>query len=319
MLYAYEMEHGFDAATYYDPACQMTPEEIAANSAKTIAAVRAVFPEVVVGSIETANLEADQVAAWLDAYKQVTGEELDFFHLDVNFSIPDWAERARKIEDLVKSRGIEFGIYYIGEPTDATDEAWYAHARSRMLEFEVAQGGRPDHPLFQSWNPHPWKLLPEDQPGTYTNFVASYLRARSVLSLQVDQGQASGSVQLEDGSPIAGAPVTFSVTPLSGEGVYADYSLNGVVPEGMTHADVGMRINTECDCSGPASLLLASVRYTEAGQTSNQLPNGTFANGMQGWGAWGAGQTGTHQGRERIRPGSDHLGHIQPGHRSQFA
>jgi hypothetical protein len=291
VLYAYAMEHGFDAASYYDPACRMTPQKIAADSAKTAAAVHALFPEAIIGSIETANLEPDTVAEWLDAYQRAAGEPLGFFNLDVNFNISDWAERARKIQDLVQARGIDFGIYYIGDPADPTEEAWYDHARDRMVEFEVVRGGRPDYALFQSWNPHPWKLLPEDQPGTYTHFVASYLRPRSRLSLQISQGVATGVLALEDGSPVANATVELSARPVTGEGVYADYTLTGVVPEAMTHADVGVRINTECSCSGPANLIVGSASYIEQGQGASQIPNGRFTSGMQGWGAWGAGHT----------------------------
>ena len=296
VLYAFEMEHGFDAATYYDPACRMTPEEIARDAAKSIAAVRSVFPDVVVGSIETADLDLDSVTAWLDAYKKVTGEELGFFHLDVNYHIPDWASRAKAIEDYVQARGIDFGIYYVGDPTDQTDAAWLEHASSRLTQFEVIQGGRPDHPIFQSWDAHPSHLLPEDQPGTFTHFVTSYLRPRSALTLTAGQSAISGVLMKEDGSPIPNAVIDLAFTPSSGQGVFADYTISGRVPAGATLGDVGLRINTECDCSGVASLALASVSYTEDGQTANPIPNGRFQTGLDGWGVWGSGQTGLSRG-----------------------
>ncbi len=288
VLYAMEMEHGFDAATYYDPACRMTPREIAQDAAKTIAAVRQVFPDVIVGSIETAELDPGAVADWLDVYQQVTGRPLGFFHLDVNFNIPDWAKKARAIQDLVQSRGVPFGIYYIGDPADPTDAAWYERARQHIEDFEILQAGQPDHAIFQSWDPRPQQLLPEDQPGTYTHFVLDYLRPRSSLSLTVNQGVASGSLTTADGTPIAEASVEISALPLSGQGGWADYTLSSVVPEGATSADVGLRVNTECQCSGPAQLRLGSITYMESGQTVSQVPNSRFSTGLQGWGIWGA-------------------------------
>jgi hypothetical protein len=296
VLYAMEMEHGFDAATYYDPACSMTPQEIAQDAARTIASVRQVFPDVIVGSIETADLDPAAVADWLSAYQQVTGEPLGFFHLDVNFNIPDWAKKARAIQDVVQARGVPFGIYYVGDPADPTDSAWYDHARERMEAFEILQGGQPDDAILQSWNPRPQRLLPEDQPGTYTNFVLSYLRPRSSLSLTLDQGVAGGGLYRAGGAPIPNASIEFSALPLSGQGVWADDTLSGVVPEGATAADVGFRVNTECNCSGPAHFSLGSVSYIENGQGSSQVPNSRFANGLQGWGTWGAGSARLTQG-----------------------
>lgn len=289
VLYSMSLEHGFDAAMYGDPACRMSPTEIARDVAGTIAAVRQVFPDVVIGSIETANLNVDDVEDWLTAYREVTGEELGYFHLDVNFNIPDWAERAKDIEDAVQARGVPFGIYYRGDADDASDEQWLGKAEDRFVEFEVIHGGHPDQPIFQSWDPRPGVLLPEDQPATFTHQILRYLRARSSLALELSGQTAAGLLTRADGTPLADAPIDLSALPLSGEGAFADFTLRGVVPGGATHADVGLRINTECDCSGPAHLVLASAAYIEEARSGNQVPNGDFGVGLQGWGAWGAG------------------------------
>lgn len=300
VLYSMSLEHGFDAATYYDAACRMTPTEIAQDVSNTIAAVRQVFPDVVVGSIETANLDVNDVAAWLEAYRQVTGEELGYFHLDVNFHMPDWAERAKAIEDAVQSRGIDFGIYYLGNPDDTTDEEWLAHAEERFVDFEVIHAGHPDQPMFQSWDAHPSALLPEEQPGTFTHLITRYMRPRPALTLELSPQTASGLLTTVDGSPLADAPIEISMTPISGEGTFADYTLSGVVPDGVTHADVGLRINTECDCAGPAQLVFASADYLEDGRAGNRVPNGDFSDGLQGWGSWGAGSSQLGQGENGL-------------------
>jgi len=302
VLYSMEMEHGFDAATYYDPACRMTPLEIAQDASRTIAAVREVFPNVKVGSIETGNLNVDDIAAWVSAYREVTGEELAYLHLDIPYYVPDWAKRAKAIESHVRSRGIDFGIYYLGDLDDTSDEQWVGRAEQRFVEYEVVAGGQPDHAMFQSWNPHPMSLLPEDQPATFTWLITRYLRTRSALTLDLSEGVASGSLTLVDGTPLANSPIELSITPLGGQGVFADFKVTGVVPQFATTADVGLRINTECNCSGPATLALAKANYLEQGQSSNQVPNGTFASGLNGWGIWGVGNA-------QLGPGESGAGH----------
>ncbi|MFP5332306.1 MAG: hypothetical protein ACLGHX_08115 [Acidimicrobiia bacterium] len=312
-LYGIDLEHGFDAATFFDVACRMSPTEIATDVVNTIEAVRAIFPDVKVGSIETANLDVEAVARWLEAYRQVTGEELDYFHLDVNYLVPDWAVRARQIEEYVRGRGIEFGIIYFGDAHDTSDAAWLAKAEDRIIENEVIHGGRPDHAVFQSWHPHPRRLLPETEPGTFTNLVLRYLRERTALDASFDEGVITGSLSTSEGEPVTRATVLVGAVATSGPGVMAEYFLKGTVPEGVVAGNVGYRINTECECSGTVELLLEEVRYTEDGSPDSLVPNGSFARGWEAWGAWGsalyelgAGQDGSGQAlRVSAMPGLD--------------
>ena len=289
-LYSMDLEHAFDAGTYYDANCFMSPAEIAADAARTIAAVRAVFPDVKIGSIETADLDPGAVSTWLAAYAEVMGEELDYFHLDINFSRVDWAARALEIERVVRSRGIEFGIIYFGNHDDASDESWLVHTEQRFVEYEVLAGGSPDHVIFQSWHMHPQALLPETQPGTFTNLVLRYLRSRTTLTLEaIDDLTYTGSLSDESGNPISGAEIEIRVEPVSGAGVFAEYTITGIVPEGTAFADAGFRVNSECDCSGLAEFVLEQVVYTESGGTGGPVPNGSFAGGFEFWGIWGSG------------------------------
>jgi hypothetical protein len=291
VLYAMDLEHGFDAGTFYDlEACHMTPAEIAQDTANYVNAVRGIFPNAKVGSIETADLDVRAVADWMSAYKQATGQELDYFHLDINFFRPDWAERAKAIEDYVKSRGVDFGIIYFGDHNDSTDQEWLDHAESRFVEYEVLTGGRPDHVIFQSWHPHPQTLLPDNQPGTFTNLILRYLRPRTNLTLErIDDLHVTGTLLDEFGSAMPGVPLEIRAQPLSGEGLFAEYTISGNVPDGATHADTGFRINMECDCNGTAALTLEQITYLDSGQTVNGVPNGAFGNGLNGWGIWGSG------------------------------
>ncbi|MDH3944242.1 MAG: carbohydrate binding domain-containing protein [Anaerolineae bacterium] len=288
-LYGWDMEHGFDAATYYDPGCRKTPHEIAEDVAITMTAVREIFPDAKIGSIETANLDVNDVAAWMTAYREVVGEELDYFHLDINFSRVDWAERAKEIEDYVRSRGVDFGIIYFGNHDANSDLDWINNAEEHFVEYEVLHGGNPDHVIFQSWNTHPQNLIPETDHDSFTNLILRYLRPRTSISLNLSDGTAAGKLKTEGGNPLATMPVEIFAAPLAGEGLVTEYVVTGTVPEGATHGNVGFRINTECDCAGPAALILDSVSYQEGNQLGGNVPNGNFGNGLTGWGVWGQG------------------------------
>ncbi len=290
-LYGVDLEHGFDAGTFYDvEICHMSPAEIAQDVAGYVNAIWAVFPEAKVGSIETADLDVNAVADWMTAYKAAVGRELDYFHLDINFFRPDWAERAKEIEDYVKSRGVDFGIIYFGDLNDSTDQQWLDHAESRFVEYEVLNVGQPDHVIFQSWHPHPLSLLPDNQKGTFTNLILRYLRPRTNLTLErIDDLTVTGRLTDEFGSAAPGEPLEIRIRPLSGEGLFAEYTISGIVPDGATMADAGFRINMECDCNGTAEMTLEQVTYLDSGQTVNGVPNGNFANGLNGWGIWGSG------------------------------
>ena len=288
-LYSFDMEHGFDAASYYDLPCRMTPHQIAEDAAITVNALRQIFPDVKIGSIETANMDVDDVAAWMQAYRDVMDEELDYFDLDINFEGVDWAERAREIEAYVESRGVEFGIFYRGNHYDETDLEWINHAEERFVEYEVKHGGTPDHVIFQSWDAHPLNLIPETETGTFTNLILRYLRTRTHLLLNLANNVAIGVLQTEDGQPVSRSEIEIFAVPLDGDGLVAEYTITGTVPADATLANVGFRVNMECDCQGPAAFKLEQVSYTEGNQTSGKVPNGSFGNGLNGWGLWGSG------------------------------
>ena len=288
-LYSMDLEHGFDAATYYDVACRKSPREIAEDAAITINALRAIFPDVLIGSIETADLNVDDVAAWMEAYREVMGEELDYFHLDINFQRVDWAERAREIEDYVESRGVEFGIIYFGNHDDGSDIDWINHAESRFVEYEVLQGGTPDHVVFQSWHTHPQNLIPETEPDAFTNLILRYLRPRTNISVEILGNAASGNLQTNSGAPVPEAEIEIFAEPLDGDGLVTEYHVSGTVPDSAVRGNVGFRVNTECDCRGTAAFVLEQVSYTESNLPGGKVPNGSFGNGLNGWGLWGSG------------------------------
>jgi hypothetical protein len=289
-----DLEHPYDAATFADaPAsCKMAPEDIARNVSRFIKVVRDVFPEAKFGAVETAQHDVRHVAKWVEAYRLVMGEDLAYFHLDLDYGRPDWPQKALEIENYLHSQGIEFGLFYIGNWQDASDEEWLRRAEERFVKYEVEYGGHPDHAVFQSWHPHPERLLPESDPGAFTYLIDRYTRTRTELALASASSPdgspvLSGVLADANANPLAGATIQLSMRPVESPGLLYEYTLTGIVPAGATEADVGYRVNLECGCSGPADFVLYEVRYTEGDQTTNRVPNPSFSRGYDGWGAWG--------------------------------
>ncbi len=291
-----DLEHPYDAVTFSDApqACRYSPERAAQDVALYVRAIRDLFPNARFGAVETANNDPDQVARWVEAYRAVMGEDLAYFNFDLNYHDPNWAQDAKAIEDYLHGRGIEFGMFYRGDETDTTDAQWVAKAEERFVAYEVIAGGHPDRAIFQSWHPHPEHLLPESDTSTFTHLVDRYLRVRTDLTLEAPpvstpSQTVAGTLADAAGLPLGNAVVEIRITQLEGPGLASEYTVSGTVPDGAIQADVGYRVNTECDCSGAGDFTLYEVRYREGTGSSNLVPNGNFATALEGWGAWGDG------------------------------
>lgn len=112
-----------------------------------------------------------------------------------------------------------------------------------------------------------------------------------------------------DGNPLAVPPreikdLNVQMTMIDGEILYCTsafcrpelgqqgqvFSSRGVVPEGATHANLGLRIQMECsDCSGPGKLSVFQFDFTAGGEGVD-IPNAGFERGLQSWGMWGTGK-----------------------------
>jgi len=278
-------------------ACHWTAEKVAQQVADYIRGIRTIFPNVIVGETEPlwADVSVDTYKYWLQTYRAVTGSQLSFFHFDNDFTRPGWADAAKELENFSHDLGISFGIIYLGNYDDTSDGEWVGHAEERMVTYEIQIGGRPEHVIFQSWYDHPDYLLPETDPTTFTHLIDRYFRTRTTLMLAPIDLRSNGSMQVSgvltdwSGLPISGAVVEVSVTPLDGPGVFAEYTISGIVPDNATRANVGFRVNTECKCLGTTDFSLYTVRYVEGSATANRVPNPDFSQRLQGWGFWGNG------------------------------
>ena len=107
--------------------CQMAAETVAQEVADFIQAMQTIFPDIVVGDTEpllAENVDASDYKNWIAIYREVTGANLPFFHLDVDFGRRDWPEASKELEVFAREQGIEFGIIYAGNREDPSDEYW---------------------------------------------------------------------------------------------------------------------------------------------------------------------------------------------------
>jgi hypothetical protein len=255
--------------------CHWTAADVARRLAATAAMVRAVEPDVLIETTEvlTEDITQQQLLEFVDAYAEVAGRKLDGFVMDIDFDRASWGTEALSMEAAIKSRGIRFGVIYHGSLNDADDEAWAATTESRFADYELRYGGKPDEVLLESWMHLPRHVLPETQPGTFTNVVDRYFRPRPKLTTALTGSTVSGKLIGPDGSAIADAAIDAIVTVTSGGGVAGHYVLAGIVPTGATHAVLSVGVNEECNCNGNADLYLYGAAFTLGSDTTNHAPD----------------------------------------------
>src|SRR3990172_4294487 len=204
-------------------ACRWPVERVASGVADFVRTLRTVTPDVMVGDVEPmwANVSASDLGAWMDAYREAAGEPFDFFHLDADWSLADWPERALAATKEAQARGIPIGLIYNGGDA-GSDKAWNDAAFERIETYEGRLGGRPDQIVFQSWTDHPDHVLPESDPTTFTGLLSAYFGVRSALSVGTVRAPGAGRLEVDgslldtDGAPVPNATVTLTATPLDG-------------------------------------------------------------------------------------------------------
>jgi hypothetical protein len=206
-------EPWFFAHLYDGPnACHWPVEQVAEGVAAFIEAVREQFPWVVVGDIEPmpTPVSAPGLAEWMDAYEAAVGEPMAFLHLDADWSRPDWSTLAVAVEAAGSERGVPVGMLYNGGGAP-TDEQWLQLAGQHALDHEDRDGGRPDHVVFQSWNDHPDRVLPETDADTFTALVNRYFDDRASLGLGGPGGNLAWRQAVIASSALGDAPAANAV------------------------------------------------------------------------------------------------------------
>ena len=169
-----------------DPrSCHFPVPEVALAVGQFAQLVRTVYPDAAVGDVEPIIASAyppdvvTAMAQWHATYRAVTGAPFPFFFADVDFGDPEWPAIVKALEAGTRQGGMPFGIIYTGDEQDASDAEWAGKAVERFKIYEEEHGGRPDYVLFQSWEPHPKRCLPESDPTTFTGVIDAYINART--------------------------------------------------------------------------------------------------------------------------------------------
>ena len=278
----------FFGSLYTGPnACRWSTAKVAAEVARYVREVKAAYPSIIIGDIEpfAGTATAAKYEAWMAAVRAAVGAPLPFFHLDLDWSRSDWAASSLRLQAYARGHGVRFGIIY-NSALASSDAEWLAAAQAHVLTHELEGAGPPDDAIFQSWNDHPDRVLPETGSATFTHLIADYIRTRTTLSIEPPVAAGGGLVGLagfvrtRGGAPIGGAPVDVTATPR--DGPYQVLEFRGTVPAGVSEAVIGIRVNTEGAGPRSADLTFYEVGYAEGASTANLVPNGHFE---WGWGA----------------------------------
>jgi hypothetical protein len=164
-------------------ACQWPVATVAQSVAEFGKLVHTVYPKAAVGDVEPIIQQAypagvvSAIAQWHDAYEATAGRNFPFFFADVDFDDPQWTSYVSQIETATHARGMKFGIIYIGDYSDPSDEVWATKTIDRFETYQGTDRNSPDYVLFQSWEPHPTLCLPETSPVTLTGVIDAYLKS----------------------------------------------------------------------------------------------------------------------------------------------
>lgn len=270
-------------------ACNWTPLQVAQNAAQSVAQIRTVFPDVVVGDIEVVphagaiDTWLESYEQWMDAWRQVTGQPLAFFDFDVDWNA-DWQPAASALTRALLKRQIPAGHIYNGNG-QSSDADWMAAAEEHLAEMETRERLLADEAIFQSWEHYPKHDLPETDPTALTYLIDRYFLTRTQLTLASSASSGQGTLTDTTG-PLANATVTLTGAPLSGSGQRAAYTYLGTVPTGTQYLVFGARVAIE-NCSTvalPAEFYLND--FTLDAGAAGQV-HADFTNQLNGWGIWG--------------------------------
>lgn len=158
-------------------ACRWTAATMAANAAVNVKALLAAFPGVEVGDVEPAGFSnpayVERYREGIEAFKKAFGFAPTFFHVDEAWRPATFPADLVAVRAMLAAEGVPFGIIDDGDPDAGSDAAWIAAADRHLLET-IRAVGTPDEIVFQSWNSHPLKLLPDSDPGAFTWLIAHY-------------------------------------------------------------------------------------------------------------------------------------------------
>lgn len=268
------MDEPIDGGVIYTGpgACHGSVQETVANAAVNIKALWREFPDVQVGDIECINdypglthqQLADLYGQSVDAFHAALGRPLAFFHADIAWGCPDYLDALACVRTALAGRNVPFGIIYNGSRSDIDDRAWLESAACHMATIESALGA-PSAAIFQSWNHHPRKLLPETNPDSFTSLIDRYFGDRTRLSLAATGHDVTGRLTTDQGRPIPSVPLNVSLHIHNSHATTQCYKVTGNTPADASNVILGIRVNTEGGAPGRANLSVSNLSFEQPG------------------------------------------------------
>jgi len=249
--------------------CKLPLAELVPRVAETLRPLFQAFPDLVVGDVEppqALSQSPDWQATFLTFkrdFEAATGHKLAFLHMDVNWRQPDWPTAVAAMEHLAHGAGMKFGVIYNSDGQAPTDEVWVAEAKRHFDELETRYGLIPDQAIFHTWNDHPSHVFPESSDAAHSYLVAQYLLPRTRLTVQRSATGVQGRLTQISGQPVPGARIAVEVLGDDPGRTPPVRSVAGTVPPQARFAVLGLRVNSECWCSGANDLVFGPLSYRE--------------------------------------------------------
>lgn len=246
-------------------ACHEAPEALAQRIGEMTVAARRIFPGLQVGTVDVVDASrpwVDELLAWADTYKRVTGEPLAFFHADVAWSDPAM-RNLKPLEAGLRARHIPFGVIYNADAEVNSDATFIDSARRHMGEVGSVFGVHPDTAILQTWVKYPTHMLPETQSGSETNLALQTLQPAPVLDLHRTDGELQGRLLDGAGHPVAGVQVIGEAIDVAGRLAPTLHQATGKVPANAASALVEIRINADGACGGDGIAAVGLMHYAE--------------------------------------------------------
>lgn len=249
--------------------CKLPVSQLAPRVMETLQPLLQAFPDIEVGDVEGAqglSQFPDWQANFLEYKRELEaamGRKLTFVHVDTNWQQPNWPTAIAAMAKLAHGAGMKFGVIYDGNGFAPTDEAWVAEAKRAFDELETRYGLIPDQAVFQTWTERPTHVFPETSDAAHSYLIAQYLLPRTHLVVQRTATGLEGRLTQANGQPVAGARIAIEVLGDDPNAPPPVRTASGTVPSQARFAVLGLRVNTECSCSGPNDLLLGTLSYRE--------------------------------------------------------
>jgi hypothetical protein len=207
---------------------------------------------------------------------QQIGRPVQRLQADVQWQVTGWKDAMVKFNNYAHQQNLGFAVIYDGSALARTDADWVSSAVSNFEAVEGELGITPDMVLFTSWDLYPSHNMPETSPSAQTWLINRYVRPRSLLQAQFVGGGAKGKLTTADGKPIPNVAVNAYKPGVDFSKPLPVTVVQGVVPATAVQALIGVRVNSECGCSGVNDILFGGITYQET-QGGSSIYTYTFS------------------------------------------